>query len=319
MILELPAAALDYARGPADAFAKAGGVELARRAEVDAEVRRSEVEPVLEALGFREIDVRSGWTDAAAGAELCRLAGQVALPYPVAGVLSAPAGWGGAFAVVEAAEPRINHPDVAGPWLASEIGGRSWRAMPVGERDSSRLAPFVARVGRQPSSSESPLAVSEQDLALALTLSSWWLLGVVESVQRLTVEHVTSRVQFSRRLSAFQAVRFTVADMVVAICGLRELCHFTLLHALQEPERALLDALSLRLTALEVSAQVLRAGHQLHGAIGFCDEHDLSVLDRHAQAEIRLPFGHAANLDLLSGKIFSEGFQGNFSTKGDIL
>lgn len=319
MILDPPAAALEYARGPADAFAKAGGVELARRAEVDAEVRRSEVEPLLEALGFREIDVRSGWTDAAAGAELCRLAGQVALPYPVVGVLSAPAGWDGALAVVDAAEPRINHPDLAGPWLASELGGSSWCATPVGERDSSRLAPFVAGVGRQPSSPRSPLAVSEQDLALALILSSWWLLGVVESVQRLTVEHVTSRIQFGHPLSAFQAVRFDVADMVVAICGLRELCHFTLPHALRNPERALLDALALRLTAVDVSAQAFRAGHQLHGAIGFCDEHDLSVLDRHGQAEIRLPFGYAANLDLISERIAGEGFQGNFSTKGDIL
>jgi hypothetical protein len=34
---------------------------------------------------------------------------------------------------------------------------------------------------------------------------------------------------------------------------------------------------------------VLRAAHQLLGALGFCDESDVSVLDRHTQPLIRLP------------------------------
>jgi hypothetical protein len=34
---------------------------------------------------------------------------------------------------------------------------------------------------------------------------------------------------------------------------------------------------------------VLRCCHQLFGAIGFCDEHDVSVLDRHMQPLMRLP------------------------------
>jgi hypothetical protein len=34
---------------------------------------------------------------------------------------------------------------------------------------------------------------------------------------------------------------------------------------------------------------VLRTAHQLLGALGFCDESDVSVLDRHTQPLIRLP------------------------------
>jgi hypothetical protein len=33
----------------------------------------------------------------------------------------------------------------------------------------------------------------------------------------------------------------------------------------------------------------LRTAHQLLGALGFCDESDVSVLDRHTQSLIRLP------------------------------
>jgi hypothetical protein len=36
---------------------------------------------------------------------------------------------------------------------------------------------------------------------------------------------------------------------------------------------------------------VLRTSHQLLGALGFCDESDVSVLDRHTQPLIRLPLG----------------------------
>ena len=34
---------------------------------------------------------------------------------------------------------------------------------------------------------------------------------------------------------------------------------------------------------------MLRTAHQLLGALGFCDESDVSVLDRHIQPLIRLP------------------------------
>jgi alkylation response protein AidB-like acyl-CoA dehydrogenase len=49
------------------------------------------------------------------------------------------------------------------------------------------------------------------------------------------------------------------------------------------------DALILRLKAADTARQVFRTAHQLLGALGFCDESDVSVLDRHTQSLIRLP------------------------------
>ncbi|PQM47655.1 hypothetical protein C1Y40_02129 [Mycobacterium talmoniae] len=54
------------------------------------------------------------------------------------------------------------------------------------------------------------------------------------------------------------------------------------------------DAVVLRLKAVETARQVLRIAHQLLGALGFCDESDISVLDRHTQPLIRLPLGGEA-------------------------
>ena len=52
---------------------------------------------------------------------------------------------------------------------------------------------------------------------------------------------------------------------------------------------ALDDALALRLAALEAAEVVFRVTHQLHGAIGFCDETTLSWLSRYSQPLRRLP------------------------------
>ena len=46
---------------------------------------------------------------------------------------------------------------------------------------------------------------------------------------------------------------------------------------------------------------MLRTSHQLLGALGFCDESDVSVIDRHTQPLIRLPLGaEALGLRLIS-------------------
>lgn len=57
----------------------------------------------------------------------------------------------------------------------------------------------------------------------------------------------------------------------------------------QGPPARSADALVLRLKAADTARQVLRTAHQLLGALGFCDESDISVLDRHTQPLTRLP------------------------------
>ena len=47
--------------------------------------------------------------------------------------------------------------------------------------------------------------------------------------------------------------------------------------------------MALRLHAVDTARAVLRTCHQMLGAIGFCDEHDVSVIDRHLQPLLRDP------------------------------
>jgi alkylation response protein AidB-like acyl-CoA dehydrogenase len=111
----------------------------------------------------------------------------------------------------------------------------------------------------------------------------------------IVTEHVQARIQFGQPLAEFQSVRFAVADAAVAVRGLHELAKYTICRPESLPAQIhSADALVLRFKAADAARQVLRTSHQLLGALGFCDESDVSVLDRHTQPLIRLPLGAEA-------------------------
>lgn len=180
-------------------------------------------------------------------------------------------------------------------------------AAPAGTPLGSRLGPFVTDLTLGEPSGDHAV-----DVLHHLTLSACRVLGTVDRAVELAVEHVTSRVQFGKPLSAFQAVQFQVADASVAVAGLRELSHFTLWRLHLDPDGALPDVLALRVHALDVARAVLRTCQQLHGAAGVCDEYDVSVLARHVQPALRLPWSAERTVAHLSSAIREHGFEGLF-------
>ncbi|MDQ1695105.1 MAG: hypothetical protein QOJ03_458 [Frankiaceae bacterium] len=264
-------------------FDALGGVGFALRAETEPDARTAAAAALAE-LGAWDIDARAGDDEMLAAAELCRAAGAVALPHPlVEQLLSVD---GARLALVDPARPWIDHGDVDGRWVAADLDGNAWVATTEPRRTAARLGPFVTR-GRL---DQSAVGVSGDDAARHLLLGSWRILGGLDAALRLTAEHVKVRKQFGQALSEFQSVRFAIADAVVAHRGLEELAKFTTWRlGTAAPEARQADALALRLHADEVAVDTLRCCHQMFGAIGFCDEHDLSVLDRHMQPLLRLP------------------------------
>ncbi len=123
----------------------------------------------------------------------------------------------------------------------------------------------------------------------------------------LTIAHVTLRKQFGQPLSSFQGVQFQLTDAEVERSGLDVLAK----HALWSLDVD--DALALRLAALEAAEVVFRVCHQLHGAVGFCDETTLSWLSRYSQPLRRLPFGLSATRQQLTQRVGRRGLTGLFS------
>ncbi len=310
MNLGLPDEAQELIRAADRAIAAAGGVELTRAAELDPTVRTAVAAPVVAALGLGDLDVGADPDIAVAGAEVCRVAGSHAFPYPLAAMFAGRhATAGGNLALVGGGRPRVDHGDL-GAWSAVDGSGKRYRAVPVDAPLGSKLGPFVVDVALEPQPGRSAAV----DVALALDLVSFTVLGYVERARALTVEHVTTRVQFGQTLSRFQSVRFQIADVSVLERGLRELARFTIARVLTVGDReAMADALALRVAALEAATEVFRIAHQLHGAIGFCDEHDLSILSRHVQPLLRLPLALEGTTQLLVDSIALAPFDSLFS------
>jgi hypothetical protein len=307
MNLELPEIATDFGASAERAFTNASGVDMARRAEEQPGIRAEVVAPLLEQLGALDLQVADDPDTALAAGELCRVVGRCALPYPVTAVLASGARDQRPAALIDAVLPRADHGDLFPRWRLAAIDGAVWEGRPEGPLLGTELGPFV--VDMATTTTEDPEPV---DVPMLLTLTAWQTLGTLERALELAIEHVTTRHQFGGPLARFQAVQFQIADATVAVQSLRELAHFTLWRLWAAPLDRLVDALALRMHALECGHGVLRTCHQLHGAVGFCDEHDLSILSRHAQPLLRLSAGLEATTEQLMAAIEHTGFDSLF-------
>jgi acyl-CoA dehydrogenase-like protein len=273
----------------ADTLRRHGGTEIARRCQADP-TARADIDKVLAALGLWEIDPLDDLTQLEAAAAACHAAGGVTLPYPVAERLAATS-MTGADAVVHVDDhtPRIAHGGLDLTWLAMEVG-RQAPVVAEGPLIGSRTGRFAADVevgAWQP-------AENSYRLAVLLTLQAWTLLGAAEEVARQTYGYVSERRQFGSPLSEFQAVRFSLTDVEVQLEGLTETARYTLWALRSRQGDGWTDALALRLTALEAADVIFRICHQAYGAMGLCDETDLSWFSQYSQALRRLPWGRSS-------------------------
>lgn len=305
MITELSSEATEFGKQALRSFDAAGGDELVQRAEADPASRQELGDTVLADLGAWDLDPRSDGDSLEAAAALCRSAGYWALPYPVAERLSRPVDLDVAGLVVVADQnPAGALAGVDLPWAAVTLDGRRSSAT----QSASGGAAFVAPLELTPIDD-----AGLRDVALALVLPCWTLLGMLDRAIALTVAHVTSRHQFGQPLSGFQSVQFQLTDAEVERAGLEVLAKHALWSVGADHADAVADALALRLAALEAAETVFRVTHQLHGAVGFCDETTLSWLSRYSQPLRRLPFGSSATRDALTQLVGRRGLAGLYA------
>jgi hypothetical protein len=305
MILDLGDEAKEYGREALRAFEGAGGDQLVQQAEAKPDTREALVAPVLAGLGAWELDTRADPDALEAAAALCRSAGYWALPYPVAERLARPTDLDvdGLIVVADATPEGV----VAGldtRWAAVTLDGD--RSMVIGQ--SATGPAFSAALELTALDSD-----GAGDVALGLVLPCWTLLGMFDRAMELTIAHVGLRKQFGQPLSSFQGVQFQLTDAEVERSGVEILAKYALWSIGTERPEALDDALALRMSAIEAAEVVFRVCHQLHGAVGFCDETTLSWLSRYSQPLRRFPFGLSATRDHLTRSLGRGGLTGLFS------
>jgi alkylation response protein AidB-like acyl-CoA dehydrogenase len=127
---------------------------------------------------------------------------------------------------------------------------------------------------------------------LALIALSAELLGVMEKAQEITFDYLRIRKQFGRPIGSFQALQHQAVNIYIRTEVLRSLLYQVA--ANNDPYRIdPAQAVAVKAKASEDALLVTQACIQLHGAIGFTDEHDIGLYLKRAMLLSSL-FGNAA-------------------------
>lgn len=114
-----------------------------------------------------------------------------------------------------------------------------------------------------------PIVVAAS-LARALAMA-----GALETVLALTIGHVTERVQFGRPLSDFQAVQHSLARLASEATAASAAADLAAEAFATESDQLLIAVAAARSRIAEAAGIAIGLAHQLHGAIGFTEEHRL--------------------------------------------
>lgn len=306
MKLELDDNASEFGDVVREALGAAGGDELMVRAERVPGTGEGLVGDVLAPLGVWDLDVQNDPEELEAAAACCRAVGWWAAPGSVPWRLAAPSDLD-AQALVVIGGPRPAAPMLASElsWVGVDLDGMRYELTPRPSDASPRSTGFVVDVDLVEIDRD-----GVADAVSGMLLGGWMLLGMLDRALALTVDYVGARQQFGRPLAEFQSVQFQLTEAEVERVGFEELMKYSLWsHATGRPE-ALVDALAARLAGLEAAGRVMRICHQLHGAIGFCDETVLSWLSRYSRPLRTLPMSESATRHELVRRAGRAGLHG---------
>ena len=132
------------------------------------------------------------------------------------------------------------------------------------------------------------------------------MVGGAQRVLELVVEHAKTRVQGGRPIGGYQAIQHSCADLVRDVDAARALLYAAAWKA-AEARPAEADAALAKAYAGEACLAVARRGHQIFGAISYCEEHPLHLFHKRIQAA-SLDFGDAQlHLETVARAIGLEG------------
>ena len=168
-------------------------------------------------------------------------------------------------------------------WVPADAQGLSvtheWRAdeTPVGVLALQDVLVPAAQVIAKPGADG--LRPLRQALDEMLVLASAEMLGVMEAALQMALAYLRTRVQFGKPIGSFQALQHKAADLYVQ----QELVRAVLQDALRVFSAGADDgakaavASRCKARASDAGLRVTREVIQLHGAIGYTDEHDAGL------------------------------------------
>jgi alkylation response protein AidB-like acyl-CoA dehydrogenase len=176
--------------------------------------------------------------------------------------------------------PNALDADVAGLVLVAE-GGSVRRALPqapLTSIDAARrlfeIRPAEPVTAAAPAHAGSAVA---RAMRLGTLASAALLLGAGRGLLETTAEHARTRVQFGRPIGAFQAVKHALADVLIGLEFARPLVYAAAIALDEGAVTAARDVAGARVACSDAANRAARTALQVHGAIGYTRECDVSL------------------------------------------
>ncbi|MDQ4006677.1 MAG: acyl-CoA/acyl-ACP dehydrogenase [Actinomycetota bacterium] len=139
------------------------------------------------------------------------------------------------------------------------------------------------------------------------------LLGAARMLLEMSTEYAGQREQFGRRIGEFQAVKHHLADVAVAVEFTRPLVHGAAVALDDASSYSAREVSAAKVAASRTADRAARTALQVHGAIGYTQEHDLSVWLLHVRALVNAwgtPSHHRTRVLAALGSAAAEEVEG---------
>jgi alkylation response protein AidB-like acyl-CoA dehydrogenase len=108
------------------------------------------------------------------------------------------------------------------------------------------------------------------------------MVGGAQKTLDMSVEYAKERVQFGRPIGSFQAIQHYCANMVTDVDGSKYIT-YEAAWKVSEGLPATMEVSMAKAWVNEAYRRVTLLGHQIHGAIGFCEDHDMPLYFKRAK------------------------------------
>jgi alkylation response protein AidB-like acyl-CoA dehydrogenase len=119
------------------------------------------------------------------------------------------------------------------------------------------------------------------------------LVGLGQTLLDMSVEYAKQRSQFGKVIGTYQAIKHKLADVHIALELARPLVYGAALAVADESTDTARDVSAAKVAASDAALLAARSALQTHGAIGFTQEHDMSLWLLRVQA-LRSAWGDPA-------------------------
>lgn len=103
------------------------------------------------------------------------------------------------------------------------------------------------------------------------------LVGAGQAMLDQSVEYAKQRAQFGRIIGSYQSIKHKLADVLIAVELARPLVYGAALSLAEGSPTTARDISAAKVAAADAALLAARSALQAHGAIGFTQEHDLSL------------------------------------------